>query len=111
MNKKLIGICVCTLLIAAILPIQGTTIKTQEKANENENSIQIYFTKNMGQFNENVLFKVQTSAGTVFLCKDEIVTVFSQPTDIENEVEILSIVSSLVGANKDVNVQDENILP
>lgn len=111
MNKKLIGICVCTLLIAAILPIQGTSLKTQEKAIENENSYQLYYTKNIGQFNENVLFKVQTSAGTVFLCQDEIVTVFSQPTDIENEVDILSIVSSLVGANKELNVQAENILP
>jgi hypothetical protein len=111
MNKKIIGICISTLLIVAILPTQGTTLKTQDIAIENENNYQIYYTKNIGQFNDNVLFKVHTSTGTVYLCKNEIVTVFSHSTDIENEFEILSIVSSLDRANEDVIVQGEIILP
>lgn len=78
---------------------------------ENLGSTQLFFTENVGQFHEDVLYQVRTSAATVYLCQDEIVTVFSRSGEEDSEVEILSIVAKLVGANKDATIQCEGVLP
>ena len=78
---------------------------------DNFGSHQLFFTENVGQFNEDVLYQIRTSSATIYLCQDEIVSVFSRPTEEEYEVEILSIVTRLVGANTDATIQGEGVLP
>ena len=63
------------------------------------------------QFPEEVLYQVKTSEATVYLCRDEIVTVFSRPTEKETEIEIQSIVTKFVGANDNVKIEGLGILP
>jgi len=89
----------------------GETSSRTEKFKKEFGSIPLFFTENIGQFPKEVLYQVHTSAATVYLCQDEIVSVFSRPTEIESEVEILSTVARLVDANKDVTIQGEGVLP
>ena len=98
---------------ASILPsIGGSYKETDNETNIKEkSSIPLFFTKNKGQFPEEVLFQIQTSSATVYLCKDEIVTVFKRQGVDESEVEILSTVTKLVDANESVIAQGEGILP
>ena len=98
---------------ASILPsIGGSYKETDNEINIKEKiSIPLFFTKNKGQFPEEVLFQIQTSSATVYLCKDEIVTVFKRQGVDESEVEILSTVTKLVDANENVIAQGEGILP
>jgi len=71
----------------------------------------VFFTENVGQFPEEVLYQVKTSEATVYLCQDEIVTVFSRATEKEFEIEIQSIVTKFVGANDNVKIEGLGILP
>lgn len=98
---------------ASIIPsIGGSCSKKNNDKNIKEfSSKPLFFTENIGQFPEEVLFQVHTSAATIYLCQSEIVTVFSQPGVEESEAEILSIVANLLGANKDAIIQGEDVLP
>jgi len=71
----------------------------------------VFFTENVGQFPGEVFYQVKTSTATVYLCQDEIVTVFSRSTEKESEIEIQSIVTKFVGANDEVKIQGVGILP
>ena len=71
----------------------------------------LFFTENVGQFHENVLFKICSSEATVYLCKNEIVTVFTKPTENQNEFEIQSIVTKFVNSNLDTIVKGLGLLP
>jgi len=116
--KSLIFGIIILFLGASVIPsIGGIANISKNMKTENERpfgdfgSTQLFFTENAGQFNDNVLFQVRTSEATVYLCQDEVVSVFSRSTGVESEVEILSTVSSLVDTNKGVTVQGEGVLP
>ena len=107
----LIALFILASIVPSITGIEQETISKNEKIIKEFDNIQPFFTKNVGQFPEEVLYQMQTSEATVYLCQDEIVTVFSQPSNVENEIEVLSIVSSFVGSYDSVSVQAEGILP
>jgi len=113
LRKSLVIGLIALFIVASVVPnISGNNGKvSNEKIISKFVSTPLSFTENVGQFPEEVLYQVHTSAATVYLCHDEIVTVFSEPADVENEIDVLSIVSSLVGADNGATIQAEGVLP
>jgi hypothetical protein len=103
---------------ASVIPVISGNVGISEsiKIENEKSSIDfsspfLFFTENAGQFHKDVLYQVRTSAVTIFLCHDELVSVFSRPGEKESEVEIQSIVTKIIGANNDVIIQGEGVLP
>ena len=91
----------------------------------------LFFTENLGQFHEDVLFQTKTPKVTIYLCKDKLITVFTKAqeeklihTKTHNEIninqkqlvktfqiDVVSIIAEFVNANPNVAVKGVNRLP
>jgi len=113
--------------------IERVDMLQSEEILEKIASASMFFTKNKGQFPEQVLFQTHAPGATVYLCQDKIVSVFTKEIkerpDMEEEMdqsgikyrlhldneplqmEKIPVVAKFVDANKDVTVKDEVILP
>ena len=98
----------------------------QEEFSKNFGSPSSFFTKNVGQHPEEVLFQTHAPGATVYLCKEKIVSVFTNKSENEpistpglrrfnyeraqQEIEINSVVTTFVDANAEVAIKGEKVL-
>ena len=112
-QSMVIGILVLFIGASLIPCISGSNTENHDEITiNNDISKPIFFTENIGQYAKDVLFQTQMLGATVYLCKENIVTVLSRPIEENSDQrEVLSIVTELVNANPDVTVIGKNVLP
>lgn len=99
-----------SIIVKDISIVENNDLQSKE-VNGILSSIPLFFTKNIGQFPEDVMFQAKVQGATLYFCRDSIVTVFSRSVEkaekdfMSNKVrsaasqEVLSVVEKFVDAN------------
>ncbi|MCJ7570349.1 MAG: hypothetical protein MUO82_00505, partial [Candidatus Thermoplasmatota archaeon] len=85
------------------VPKEEITLSQKIEILKSYNSVPLYFTKNIGQYPDEILFQTQADGATVYLCRDKIVTVFHSP--VVNNISL----DEKDMLNPDLNFHEEQV--